>query len=170
MAALLRVERTVPAQDNLLWSNHHTEDASRLRWLFAGAVRHVIDADDTAADVRPGEEVLACLASSQLAVLQRTPEISAPLYAICRKPDNLDAGESAEILIQFLSAVRILDQANMATVVRKGQSGHVAPHPNNVALLMRESKSAIVLVQLLHHTLPDLDVFFVYEERPPDFN
>lgn len=121
MAALLHIEKIVPAQDNLLWSKDGTGDALRRQNLIAGAVGHIIDADDTAADSRPGEEVLACLTSPQLTVLQRTPEVLVPLYAICRKPDHLDAGESAQLLVQFLSSVRILDQANMATVVRKAK-------------------------------------------------
>lgn len=142
MAALLRIEKTLLAEDDLLWSNDGIGDALRRQNLIAGAVGRVIDADDTATGLKPGEEVLACLMNPQLAALQRTREILVPLYAISRKPDNLDAGESAELLV----------------------------HPSNVAMLVHESRSAIVMVQLLHHTQPDLDIFFVYEERPPEFN
>ncbi|KAK4635706.1 hypothetical protein CLAFUW4_00889 [Fulvia fulva] len=169
---LLKIQKTVPAEQTLLLSNAHASKGEFVTSIVAGAVGEVVDRVTEGTGLEAGDEVVACLTQEQLEEVSSGANVRIASYAVCRKPSNISASQCADLVTQFLASAVLLDQAKVFSAQHlDSRPGDSALNPNNVALMMEESKTNVVLIQLLCHLFPGVDVFCHHksEASPEDY-
>ena len=162
---LLKIHKTIPSEHPLRCSGPLTSGRQDVLQVEAGAAGVVVERTSGAADFGIGDEVVACLTQEQLEEVNKGADVRVASYAMCRWPSNISTSQAAELVVHFMAAAALLDQANILSVQHLGnRPEQSALNPNNVALMVRESKANIILVQLLCHLFPEVDVFFCYHQ------